>query len=645
MEKLVNGNFIFLLTCLALLVFLNNKLYAQVNPLQRKITLVVSNESLEKTLQKISEQGKFNFSYNSDIIPLDSVISLNVSAKETGSILGDLLGVDYYYKTSGNYIIILKTNEKKNNNYANTGKTKYTITGTIVDSRSGKKLTTATVYHVDKLETALTDSAGFFTIKVNPDKDLVGLGISKVNYYDTIIYIRPSDGKNIELKLNPKPELVSPLAPRNSDILIDKEVSELAMVRSVVGDEMLFNSLNIPLYQVRNWQLSFLPFAGTNHKLSGSVVNKFSCNILSGYSAGVDGVEIGGFLNINRKDMTGVQIAGFGNITGGNVKGFQAAGFFNNTMGKVNGVQVAGFSNTVFDTLNGVQVAGYVNIQKGNLNGTQLAGFVNVTTRNVEQMQIAGYVNIALGNCKGMQLSGFVNFSNADNNGYQLSGFTNFITGNNNKFQFSGFTNFAMKESKGTQLSCFLNYARDVKGCQIGLVNIADTVSGLSLGLFNFVKKGYFSLNLHYDEMRFLTLDYYMGTPKLYSIIGLSTNPFDTPNIWGATYGFGKFIRLNKRISLNVNLTNTWINRDYSWADGTSSRIKFSPLVNYQFTRNWALSAGPSLNVYISDKPSHILSDYVADKTPNSIYNKTIDNTHIQSWIGYSFALKYKFHF
>jgi hypothetical protein len=42
---------------------------------------------------------------------------------------------------------------------------------------------------------------------------------------------------------------------------------------------------------------------GTHGKLSGQVTNNFSFNILGGYGAGVNGAEVGGLFNIDKKDV------------------------------------------------------------------------------------------------------------------------------------------------------------------------------------------------------------------------------------------------------------------------------------------------------------------------------------------------------
>jgi hypothetical protein len=77
--------------------------------------------------------------------------------------------------------------------------------------------------------------------------------------------------------------------------------------------------------------------------MSGQVINNFSLNIFGGYSGGVDGMELGGLFNIDKKDA----------------QYFQAAGLFNMVGGNTNGVQLAGISNTVLKSVQGVQASWY----------------------------------------------------------------------------------------------------------------------------------------------------------------------------------------------------------------------------------------------------------------------------------------------
>ena len=95
----------------------------------------------------------------------------------------------------------------------------------------------------------------------------------------------------------------------------------------------------------RKFQFSVVPFVGTNHKLSGNVINDFSVNLFGGYALGVKEFEIGRVLNISLGDVDGAQFAGIFNSVGGKMNKMQMAGILNMNRDSVNGYQFAGAIN------------------------------------------------------------------------------------------------------------------------------------------------------------------------------------------------------------------------------------------------------------------------------------------------------------
>ena len=109
-------------------------------------------------------------------------------------------------------------------------------------------------------------------------------------------------------------------------------------------------------YKTSPFQMTiFTPPFSTNGMDNANYVNQFSLNLFVGLSGGVDGMELGGFINVDRYFMHGFQGAGFGNTVGGNVDGFQVAGFYNAVGGDVRYVQGAGFINATGGNQTGLQ--------------------------------------------------------------------------------------------------------------------------------------------------------------------------------------------------------------------------------------------------------------------------------------------------
>src|SRR3982751_6908224 len=99
---------IYFLCFMLLMLIVVTTIHAQ-HPLSRSVSLDVSRQRLDNVLEIMSNKGNFFFSYNSNIIRKDSLVSLSVKDREVRQILDILLPDNYEFRESGNYIIIRKT--------------------------------------------------------------------------------------------------------------------------------------------------------------------------------------------------------------------------------------------------------------------------------------------------------------------------------------------------------------------------------------------------------------------------------------------------------------------------------------------------------------------------------------------------------
>lgn len=142
---------------------------------------------------------------------------------------------------------------------------------------------------------------------------------------------------------------------------------------------------------------------GTSTSRGANVVHNVSANLLAGYAAGLDGLEVGLGLNIEREFACGVQLTTVANIVAGPVRGVQAAGGLNLAT-SLRGVQI-GSIDIAAGPVFGAQM-GALDIA-GDVAGAQL-GALNIAGA-VSGTQI-GAVNVATGPVKGVQL-GIVNYA------------------------------------------------------------------------------------------------------------------------------------------------------------------------------------------------------------------------------------------
>ncbi len=296
------------------------------------------------------------------------------------------------------------------------------------------------------------------------------------------------------------PDSVEVESPSGEKLIYTKTDS-IKVQKSWIGKFLLSSkqkvqSINLKkFFAKRTFQLSLAPGLSTQGRLSTQVTNKFSLNVLGGYTAGVKVFEMGGLFNINKKNVQYFQAAGLVNTVGGSVKGVQMAGVQNLVFDSVYGFQVAGVSNYVKEKFRGVQVAGIYNHVSGSMKGVQLAGIANFSKRTVEGVQIAG----------------------------------------------------------------FLNYTKKLKGVQIGLINITDTSEGYSIGLINIIKHGYHKISVSKNEVTQFNIAYKSGNPKLYSILQAGTNLSANKKIFSIGYGIGRDNKLSKQLSITTEFTTNYI--------------------------------------------------------------------------------------
>ena len=577
--------------------------------LDRNISIQVEQQRLDNVLEILSNKGNFYFSYNSNIIKRDSLVSLSVSNKTIQQVLQLLFSDDYEFKQSGNYIIIRRKPIKASivaNQEISADRT-YTVSGYVIDNLSGNKISDASIYEKRLLVSTLTDDNGYFQLKLKTKNKDVILTVSKELYEDTTISIRPK--YNQELTITISPALITQsfitISPKDFHapdslklrLITDSAITDYLYVKKdstrlektaaamfLLSYKQKIQSLNLSKYFTeRPFQVSVTPGLSTHGRLNSQVINNFSLNIFGGYSGGLSGVEIGGLFNLDKKD----------------VRGFQAAGIFNLTGGNVTGVQIGGINNTIINNLTGVQVAGISNYAKGKVKGLQIGGIYNHASDTLNGAQIAGISNFANKKSKGLQIAGIGNFSRREMDGMQIAG--------------------------------IFNYAKKLRGVQIGLINVSDTSEGYSIGLLNLVHHGYHKISIYANETMNANLAIKTGNSKLYNLLIGGINISDSSKIYSAGFGLGHDFILSNRMSLSTEISSQYLYLG-DWIY-TNLLNKFSLNLNVKLAKNISLFAGPALNAYYSNQHEAI-RNYKAN-LPSAGYHAFSFGRNTKDWRGW----------
>ncbi|MEZ5038959.1 MAG: hypothetical protein R2828_03680 [Saprospiraceae bacterium] len=536
---------------------------AQAQQLTQIVNVDYSNEPLGNVLADISRNYDIKFSYSADYIPLQSRVWVRVEKGTLSKALDDICDqTSVAYRPIGGQIV-LKLEEKR------------------TESKALGMLTPK------PLPKTVPQTSPIYSEAPAPSRK-------------STHPFSPIEGKTIKN-----------LPGGNKVVELDKDIIEITpMVTS--PDFLTFGDNRLA-------QVSLLPFLGTNADKSEYITNNVSVNIFWGTNGGVDGVEVGGFVNTIVEDVKGVQVAGLGNTVKGNVSGTQVGGLFNTNGGKVEGFQVAGLFNV-----------------SGETSALQASGLFNVTSRETSGVQASGLFNIAGKAKDASQASGLFN-----------------IAGGKVSTQFSGLFNVGKDVSWG-QISPLFNVGRKVEGFQIGLINVADSVGGLPIGLLNIIKHGYNKVELAGGESLFANFGLKLGVKGFYNIISLGARWDDleiekggeltsgTFMSWGLGYGLGTAITFSPRVLLNLEAISMHINETEAWTKELNQLNQVKLLIDIRMGRKSSVFLGPVGNLMLSKLYNPDTQTYGSMITPYALYEETSpEGVNMKMWVGFTGGIRF----
>jgi hypothetical protein len=235
-----------------------------------------------------------------------------------------------------------------------------------------------------------------------------------------------------------------------------------------------------------------------------------------------------------------------------------------------------------------------------------------------------------------------INFNAGGYQGNQMAGIANVSRGKSASAQFAGVYNLA-KRISGVQVSGVLNMADTVYGLQVGLINIARVNKGGAIGLINLAKNGYCQLEINTSDIYSAGIGFRSGTPWIYTMLGAGyTTHADGFPAWGYYAGLGTTYGAAKRKwHLSTDLTaHQLMYRYHSMRLNTLATADL--LLNIRLAKGLHLAAGPSLNVHIADMQSGAWNEFYADwQSQRSRFTHQEGNIHLASWTGWKAALRF----
>ena len=371
-----------------------------------------------------------------------------------------------------------------------------------------------------------------------------------------------------------------------------------------------------------------------------NITTNLSINIIAGYHTKLDGIELGGVLNLKGVEARGAQFAGVANIVGGDVDGFQVSGGLNAAGRNVEGSQASGGLNAIGGDLNGFQVAAGINVTGGSVRGFQASGGGNFAARNLQGLQITPGLNLVGRNVlnQGLQVAAGVNIA-GNLKGTQISAAANIALGSDQEanIPYAGTQISMVNIAHGdidTQIG-LLNIAGHVRTSQVGLLNVSGRMSGIPIGLISFVKDNPLHLQLWASDTEAANLGIRLGSRHVYSLLMVGSYPHGDLGRWSSGFGIGGHIPLGKRLFLNVDLITREVvytdksQEDTWWYDEHTVLNKLRLAVGWERHKWFSVFGGVSLNFLVSDRRDTSDFGYGFDH----VYRE--DDTTIRVWPGF----------
>lgn len=581
------------------------------NLLGQNVSLHFDKEPVKQVFGEITKQTGLVFSYSSfdDLqrvtIHLDnSPVSVAIQNLEKSC------GADM--KLKGKYVIVKSKIIQE---------IQYMLSGAIIDYEDGSPIAEASVYEKSLKVLVNSDPSGQFSLKVKPAKKGLNLHFAKEHYQDTTVFIQVGKGQELHIlmkKVRNNEEAIPLISADEINIELEKAVPppiDISLETSVRNHEpakAIWQNILAKNPNIKNITdsissavaISFVPPISTNKLLAPNTRNLVSLNILAGITAGVDIVEIGGLLNLDKGDVRFFQAAGLSNMVWGNVYGLQAAGLYNSNTKDMGGIQASGLFNYVGNKTVGAQLSGLANYSKSSF-GLQAAGLANLTSSTSTGAQVSGLFNYS-GKNSGLQLAGLVNIAD---------------------------------KVVGAQISGVINYADTLTGVQIGLINISKHGNyAVPIGLINFIGNGYHKLELSYEDTGFSNLSFRTGTRWFQtSFIGGTTWASSDRLI---TYGLGAGtnIKISKKLFVDIEAQLKNVQKlNGLLSEGALHGQLFAGL-QFQAFKSVGLRFGPTLNLAhlrFADNPQDIAPDFI----PSHAQTMAFGGRDYYQWLGWKAAI------
>ena len=258
-----------------------------------------------------------------------------------------------------------------------------------------------------------------------------------------------------------------------------------------------------------------------------------------------------------------------------------------------------------------------------------------------KDFEFGSVYNVNLNHTSGFQFAGVVNHTSESRNAAQFAGVANISKSGKTPFQFAGILNVADHVS-GLQFAGVVNVAKEVSGVQFGIVNYADTCSGVPIGLFNIVRHGgKQELEVGVSDAFNTYTSFKLGVNRFYTIFSAGVNFLHSEPIYGVGMGFGTDVSWQQTgWAHQIEATGYYITEDGKFRSGTNVLAQLRLTFSKQIRPHFKLFAGPTFNLTVSDYVNPETGAIGSSLKPYSIFH-TNEKTSVHGWVGFAAGVRF----
>ncbi len=271
----------------------------------------------------------------------------------------------------------------------------------------------------------------------------------------------------------------------------DREVQKISGLNMTLwysknNDEAEINGLSLGLVSPQGKDLNGIQLGGIGVSAENSLNGLSMALIGVGSGGSASGINIGGIGVGAGGDLRGLNIGGIGVGAGGDVSGINIGGIGVGSGGRLSGVNIGIFGVGASDDITGINFGGFGLGSGGDITGLNVGLFGLGAAGRINGINVGG---IGLG--AGERISGF-SLALIGIGSPEISGIT-LTSGVAGAEKMTGFTvalaSLRIREAfTGVALSAYNDIRGKQTGLVIGLVNRADELHGVQLGLINYVR-------------------------------------------------------------------------------------------------------------------------------------------------------------